>query len=170
MSYDNLKARFPFLDGSATVDEWRVAKRIVDSVDTPDSKRREMYDAFGCHGEPIADAIEQALAKIVGLTPEHSRQRAAAEAILLEAYSTIGDIMTDVRSELDERLQRYVDEQRQDARGCVGGICGRDLQASDYGVDISMTLEDAFESGVDAVASYFEDSYDEGGTHTLDDL
>jgi hypothetical protein len=130
-----------------------------------------MYQAFGCHGEPIADAIADALRSIAELHPEHSRQRSLADAIVNEAFSTIGDVMAEVRQELDERLQHYVEDQRNDAYQERDGLSGCDLNASDYGVDLNTTLEDAFERGVDAVASYFEDSHvDGGGLHTLDDL
>ena len=166
------KTRFPFLTNSASVSEWREAKRILDGEADSKKARDDMYEAFGCHGEPIADAIETALDKLAELCPEHTRQRASADRIVGKAYAVIGDAMSDVRSELDQRLTDYVSAQRTDAIESVCSVSGSDLYARDHGVDLNTSLEDAFECGVDAAARYLEDAscHDDSGSHTLDDL
>lgn len=160
--------RWPELNGTASIEAWRAAKAIEDKIS--DRVEKDMTEAFGCHGEPIANAISDTIHKLAELVPatlERSRRE-----IVLKGFQEIGDHMTDVRSELDSLIDKMANEQRQEGFDERGNHTpnGCDLQASEYGVDLNTSLEDAFERGVDAVSDYANEAYCESVSVGMDDL
>jgi hypothetical protein len=171
MLHKTHKTRFPNLDASSSLEAWREAKKVADPETTFDKNRQDMYDAFGCHGEPIADAIFEGFMSML----EHVREELEPLALekISRAFDSIGDNMTHVREELDSRLDLYVREANQRAfQEALDSLpSGSDLYAADHGVDLNTTLEGAFEAGVYAAASSAEAlEYDDGSSHSLDDL
>jgi len=162
------KTRWPNLDGTASLEAWRQAKALEDSV--TERAEKDMTDAFGCHGEPIANAISETLWKLFDMLPT-GKERAAREALTL-GFQAICDNMTEVRSELDSLIDKMANEQRQEgfeeATGYIPSGC--DLQASEHGVDLNSSLEDAFERGVDAVSGWSDGAYCESVSVSMDDL
>lgn len=160
--------RWPHLNGLASLASWRQAKEIADKAN--ERAEKDMTDSFGCHGEPIANAISETIWKLFDMLPA-GKEREAKEALTL-GFQAICDQMTDVRRELDSLIDKMANEQRQEgfeeASSCIPSGC--DLQAHDYGVDLNTSLEDAFERGVDAVSSWRDDAYCESVSLSMDDL
>lgn len=162
------KQRWPNLDGKASIEAWRHAKVIEDA--TNDTAEKDMTDAFGCHGEPIAKAISDTIHRLIDLMP--AGQEYEANRIALEGFQRVCDEMTGVRSDLDRLIDKMANEQRQEgfdeAKEQLPG--GYDANARDYGVTLDSSLEDAFEAGCNAVSNYLDGMCCESVCVSMDDL
>lgn len=132
----------------------------------------DMTAAFGCLGEPLATAFSEAVHGLEALLPDGSEHVLAAYK--LPVFQNLCDIMTDLRSDLDERIDRLANLARE--RGFEeakqGLPDGSSLQAGDHGVDLNSSLEDAFAAGVDSVSRYIDDVdfYPGSESYTMEDL
>lgn len=148
--------------------QWRCLKKVLDGAS--ETAEKDMVSAFGCHGEPIANAISEALWAVSELVKFEDEHRVKAH--LLPKFQAICDAMTDVRSDLDVAMERAINEAKQEgwneAECMLPGSC--DSYASDHGVDLNTSLEDAFEAGVNAVSGYLDGTYPETVSFTMDDL
>ena len=162
------RERWPNLSGSSSIDMWRQAKAIADKIS--DEAEKDMTDAFGCHGEPIANAISDLVWRMYELVPATKERE--VRSLLLTGFQSICNEMTDVRSQLDRLIDKMANDQRRE--GWDEAINqmpdGDDVNASDYGLDLANSLEDAFEAGVNAISGYLDNMYPESVTVTMDDL
>lgn len=162
------RMRWPNLTNAATIEEWRQAKQIEDG--TNKDAESDMVNAFGCHGEPIALAIADTINRLAELVPDTKVNE--KRRIMLEGFQKVCDEMTDVRSELDTLIDRMANEQKQEGWNEAESSlpCGYDANASDYGVDLNSSLEDAFEAGVNVISGYLDDCHPEMVCVSMDDL
>ena len=116
------------LNKNTSIESWRKAKELAD-------KEPDFEETLGCVGRPIAELLQSILEEHVA--PEH----------VLEVARDIQKASDEARENLASFVSQYVESEL----SCVLDCYSFDI--SDADIDITNSLDDAFDAGVGAVCS-----------------